>query len=95
MTTPFTYPPRGMSRIEAARYVGVSTTLFDEMVADGRMPKPKRVNSRTIWDRAELDIAFTDLPNDRASLRQYLLEQSGRVDQPAPFPARGSRRPDR
>lgn len=77
--TPVAYPPRGMSRIEAARYIGVGTTLFDEMVADGRMPKPKRINNRTIWDRAELDIAFSDLPQDRASLRQSLLEQSGRV----------------
>jgi predicted DNA-binding transcriptional regulator AlpA len=56
------YPPRGLCREEAARYVGVGTSLFDEMVADGRMPRPKRINSRTVWDRIALDAAFTDLP---------------------------------
>lgn len=35
-------PRRGLSREEAAMYVGVGSTKFDEMVNDGRMPKPKR-----------------------------------------------------
>lgn len=59
------YPPRGMSREEAARYVGVGATKFDEMVADRRMPRPKRVDGRVIWDRIQLDAAFTDLPNEK------------------------------
>lgn len=58
------YWPRGLSRDESARYIGVGTTKFDEMVADGRMPKPKRVDGRTVWDRAALDLYFTDLPED-------------------------------
>lgn len=56
------YPPRGLSRDEAARYIGVGATKFDELVKDGLMPKPKRVGSRVVWDRVALDIAFTDLP---------------------------------
>lgn len=59
------YPPRGMSRDEAARYIGVGPTKFDEMVADGRMPKPKRVDARVIWDRLRLDAAFSDLPEEK------------------------------
>lgn len=55
---------RGLSRVEAAGYIGVSASLFDEMVRDRRMPGPKRVNSRTIWDRHQLDAAFAALPND-------------------------------
>jgi predicted DNA-binding transcriptional regulator AlpA len=54
----------GLSRAEAAEYVGVSPRLFDEMVSDGRMPKPKRVNSRLIWSRRALEIAFAELPED-------------------------------
>lgn len=61
---PIAYPPRGMSREVAARYVGVGATKFDEMVGDGRMPRPKRVDGRVIWDRLRLDAAFTDLPED-------------------------------
>lgn len=71
------YPPRGLSREEAARYIGVGSTLVDEMVADGRMPKPKRINSRAVWDRVALDIAFTSLP-DKDSGLQELLERSKR-----------------
>lgn len=71
--------PRGLKREEAARYVGVGTTLFDEMVEDGRMPKPKRVNNRTIWDRAELDIAFSDLPTVTENTLRALVEGSAKV----------------
>jgi excisionase family DNA binding protein len=59
------YAPRGLSRDEAARYVGVGNTKFDEMVADGRMPRPKRVDGRVIWDRLRIEAAFTDLPEDK------------------------------
>lgn len=56
--------PRGLSRSEAADYIGVSPSMFDLMVADRRMPQPKRVNSRTIWDRRQLDEAFEELPDN-------------------------------
>jgi predicted DNA-binding transcriptional regulator AlpA len=62
---PIAYPPRGMSRDEAARYIGVGATKFDEMVSDGRMPRPKRVDSRVIWDRLRIEAAFTDLPEEK------------------------------
>ena len=54
--------PRGFCRTAAAAYVGVGASLFDEMVLDGRMPKPKLVNTRIIWDAIALDEAFDDLP---------------------------------
>jgi hypothetical protein len=28
------------------------------------MPRPKRINKRTVWDRRQLDAAFEDLPDD-------------------------------
>ncbi len=58
---PMSLPPRGLSRVQAAAYVGISPTLFDEMVADGRMPNPVRINARTVWDRVRLDDAFSAL----------------------------------
>jgi hypothetical protein len=54
-------PRRGLSRVEAAIYVGVGTTKFDEMVADGRMPQPGRIDGRKIWDLRNLDMAFDAL----------------------------------
>jgi predicted DNA-binding transcriptional regulator AlpA len=59
----YAYPPRLMSREEAARWVGVSPSLFDQLVADSRMPSPKRINSRVVWDRYQLDAAVEDLPD--------------------------------
>jgi predicted DNA-binding transcriptional regulator AlpA len=59
---PISCPPRGLSRPESAAYIGVSPTLFDEMVGDGRMPQPKVINSRVVWDRHQLDLAFEALP---------------------------------
>ncbi len=57
-------PKRGLSRAEAAGYVGVGVSKFDEMVDDGRMPKPKRVDARKLWDVRQLDMAFEALPDD-------------------------------
>ncbi len=59
---PPSLPPRGLSRVQAAAYIGVSPTLFDQMVADRRMPKPRRINTRMVWDRLQLDEAFAALP---------------------------------
>jgi predicted DNA-binding transcriptional regulator AlpA len=59
---PTSCPPRGLSRLESAAYIGVSPALFDEMVRDGRMPRPKVINSRVVWDRRQLDLAFEALP---------------------------------
>jgi len=53
-----------MSRVEAAQYVGVSPSLFDELVKDGRMPRPKLINSRKVWHRQRVDQAFAELPED-------------------------------
>jgi predicted DNA-binding transcriptional regulator AlpA len=67
------YPPRGLSRDEAARYVGVSNTTFDRMVQFGWMPRPKRVFTRLIWDRLQLDAAFTDLSEQQANPLDRML----------------------
>ena len=56
--------PRGLSRAGAAAYIGTGTTKFDGMVSDGRMPNPKRIDGRTVWDIRKLDEAFDALPGD-------------------------------
>lgn len=57
-------PPtrRGLKREEAAAYIGVGGTKFDAMVADGRMPKAKRIDGRRVWDIRALDQHFDLLP---------------------------------
>jgi hypothetical protein len=39
-------------------------TKFDELVADGRMPAPRVIDTRKIWDRLEVDQYFAALPAD-------------------------------
>lgn len=53
-------PRRGLRRTEAALYVGISPSKFDEPVKDGRMPKPKRLDSCVVLDVRALDAAFDD-----------------------------------
>jgi hypothetical protein len=66
-------PRRGLSRVEAAIYIGISASKFDELVCDGRMPGPKRVDGRKLWDMHALDLAFDSLPddNDRAQKNSF------------------------
>jgi predicted DNA-binding transcriptional regulator AlpA len=64
---PASLAPRGLSRVQAAEYVGIGPTKFDEMVRDGRMPRPKRIDGRTVWDRLKLDEAFGTLDDDGAA----------------------------
>lgn len=59
---PNSCPPRGLGRPAAAEYIGISVSKFDQMVADGRMPTAKEIDRRKVWDRIELDEAFSALP---------------------------------
>jgi predicted DNA-binding transcriptional regulator AlpA len=53
--------PRGLSRREAAAYVGLGATSFDSMVQARSLPAPIRVGRRAIWDRGALDAALATL----------------------------------
>jgi predicted DNA-binding transcriptional regulator AlpA len=60
---PPTLPPRLVSREVAAAYVSVSPTTFDDMVRNGRMPRPKVLGGRRVgWDVRMLDAAVDSLP---------------------------------
>ena len=61
---PKSLPPLGINRVEAAAFIGVSPSKFDEMVEDGRMPKPKKIDGRVVWPVKRLTQAFEALPDD-------------------------------
>jgi excisionase family DNA binding protein len=70
--------PRGLSREQAAAYIGVGATKFDEMVATHEMPDARVMGGRVVWDRAELDLAFADLPHRAIKTKaQIALEKLG------------------
>jgi predicted DNA-binding transcriptional regulator AlpA len=74
--------PRGLSRVRAAEYLGISPSLFDDMVRDGRMPRPKRINSRTVWDRRQLDDFFEALPGGHAMSKTSRMGPRGTTGLP-------------
>jgi hypothetical protein len=45
-------------------YLGISAGKFDELVADGRMPRAVKIDSRKLWDIRSLDLAFDELPRE-------------------------------
>ena len=61
---PFNLPPRLLSREAAAAYVCLSPTKFDQLVDDGRMPKPKLIDHRKAWDVWALNAAIDRLPDE-------------------------------
>src|SRR6185437_1841550 len=63
--------PRGLSRAESARYIGISPSKFDELVKDHRMPAPKQIDGRRVWDRLGLDEAFAALPDIEGSANPW------------------------
>jgi hypothetical protein len=52
---------RGLNRTAASEYIGVSATKFGQLVREARMPKPKKIDGRYIWDVYVLDAYFDDL----------------------------------
>lgn len=54
--------PRGLRRVDAARYLGISPSHFDKQVRAGTIPKPLERFGVSIWDRAVLDALFDGPP---------------------------------
>jgi predicted DNA-binding transcriptional regulator AlpA len=68
------YLPLGLRRVEAAAYVGVSPSKFDEMVHDKRMPKPIHIDGRRVWDRRKIEEAFAQLGEEGEGKRRSLAD---------------------
>lgn len=65
---PASLPPFGVGRIKAAALFDISESLFDKLVAIGKMPQPRRIEGRMIWDVSELAEAFRSLPHREGDL---------------------------
>lgn len=65
------FAPRGLRRADAARYLGISPTLFDVKRKEGAIPPPRDLFGVMIWDRHDLDSLFATptytAANDNAS----------------------------
>ena len=54
--------PYAVCREAAAELIGHSAAKFDTLVKDGRMPPPREVDSRVLWDSAEVLAAWRAIP---------------------------------
>jgi hypothetical protein len=55
---------RGLSRVEAAAYIGVSPSKFDQLRHSGRIPPPKVLDGRLIFTVERLDEFIDALPEE-------------------------------
>ncbi len=53
----------GLAEVEAAAAIGISASKFRSLVGEKRMPSPRRLDGRNIWDVDELRAAFKTLPH--------------------------------
>ncbi|NLH79880.1 MAG: hypothetical protein GX458_03420 [Phyllobacteriaceae bacterium] len=56
--------PALLRRPAAAEYLAVSAGIFDQMVRDGAMPRPRLFGSIKLWSIRDLDRAIDALPTD-------------------------------
>jgi hypothetical protein len=54
----------GLGEAEAAAAIGISATKFRQLVAEGRMPSPRRIDGRLVYDVDELRAAFKAIPHE-------------------------------
>jgi hypothetical protein len=77
-----TIAPRGLSRAEAAAFVGLSLATFDKARRDGRYPGPSLPGGR--YDRVALELAMdriSAIEKDRTSaLDEWRLRHGARSD---------------
>ena len=55
-------PRRGLSRLEAASYLGISASKFDELRKEGRIGPAKVLDGRKLFPIEMLDEFFDSLP---------------------------------
>ena len=55
-------PRRGLSRTEAAMYLGISSSKFDELRKRGQVSPPRLIDGRKIWDLLDLNRDFEAFP---------------------------------
>ena len=64
----FSYPPRAMRSERAGAYLSMSESNFLSLVAEGRLPKGKRLRGIVFWDRVALDSFVENYEGDETTV---------------------------
>ena len=54
--------PFAVSRDTGAALLGISGGTFDKLVRAGKLPEPREVESRILWDAKEIEAAWRAMP---------------------------------
>jgi predicted DNA-binding transcriptional regulator AlpA len=68
-------PPRAFRADCAAAYLAIGKTKFLELVDEGRLPQPVRIDGVTTWDRLELDAAYERMKQEEGEIRRNPIEE--------------------
>ena len=66
---------RGLDENEAAIYLSLSPSFFRKLVELKKMPRPRLIGERRIWDVEELDLAFKALPREGGQAEPIFTSQ--------------------
>ncbi|RWN61444.1 MAG: hypothetical protein EOR99_31015 [Mesorhizobium sp.] len=55
--------PVGINRDQPAALIGIGPSLFDRLIIARKMPEPRPIAGRLIWDVEEVAAAFRALPH--------------------------------
>jgi hypothetical protein len=66
---------RGLDENEAAVYLSLSPSFFRKLVELKKMPRPRLIGERRIWDVEELDLAFKALPREGGEAEPIFTSQ--------------------
>jgi predicted DNA-binding transcriptional regulator AlpA len=69
------YPPRAFRAARAAAYLAMGKSKFLELVDEGRLPQPVRIDGITTWDRLELDAAYERMKQEETETRHNPIEE--------------------
>jgi len=61
---------RGLSRDEAAIYLGISPSKFDELRKDRRVGPARIIDGRKVWDVRALDDTFDNFPTEDGDAKE-------------------------
>ncbi len=54
--------PFAVSRETGAELIGISPNHFDKLVKEGRLPAPRELGGRVLWDSDEIRAAWRAMP---------------------------------
>lgn len=77
--------PRGLRRVDAARYLGISPSHFDAQRKAGNIPTPKQMLGVVLWDRNDLDRLFGDIPVATSNVNPWDGVLHARQNEEAPL----------